>query len=146
MTIKLYNNLSDKIVVDKNITQIGSDITGTLREGCSVIDPIIKLESTVGSNLTTCNYAYIPEFGRYYYVNNIKCVGNLFELHMHVDVLKTYASGIRSNSAVIARQERKYNLYLQDGVFKTYSQPHIQVAQFPNGFEDFNFIFSVAGG
>lgn len=146
MTIKLYKNLSDKIVLDKNITQLGSDITGTLREGCSIIDPIIKLESTVGANLTTCNYAYITEFGRYYYVNNIKCVGKLFELQMHVDVLKTYASGIRSNSAVIARQERKYNLYLQDGVFKTYSQPHIQVAQFPNGFSDFNFIFSVAGG
>lgn len=145
MTIKLYKNLSDKVVVDKSITQVGSDITGTLREGCSVIDPVIKFESTVGSHLTDCNYAYITEFGRYYYINNIVCVGNLFELHMHVDVLMTYKDGIRENSAVISRQERNYNLYLQDGVFKTYSQPHIQVAQFPNGFSDFEFIFSVAG-
>lgn len=146
MTIKLYKNLSDKVVVDKDITQVGSDITGTLREGCSVIDPVIKFESTVGSHLTDCNYAYITEFGRYYYINNIVCVGNLFECHMHVDVLMTYKTGIRSNSAVISRQENSYNLYLQDGVFKTYSQPHIQVAQFPNGFSDFEFIFSVAGG
>lgn len=146
MTIKLFKNLSDKVVVDKNITQIGSDITGTLREGCSIIDPVIKFEHIVGSNLTTCNYAYIQEFGRYYYINNIECVGELFEVYMHVDVLKTYADGIRSNDAVIARQENNYNLYLQDGVFKTYSQPHIQVAQFPDGFEDFTFIFSVAGG
>lgn len=146
MTIKLYKNLSDKVVVDKSITQVGSDITGTLREGCSVIDPVIKFESTVGSHLTDCNYAYITEFGRYYYINNIICVGNLFELHMHVDVLMSYSSGIRSNNAVISRQENYYNLYLQDGVFKTYSQPHIQVAQFPNGFSDFEFIFSVAGG
>ena len=146
MTIKLYTNLSDKVVVDKNITQIGSDITGTLREGCSIIDPIIKFEGTVGTNLTSANYAYITEFGRYYYITNIKCVGKLFEVQMHVDVLKTYDAGIRSNSAVISRQERNYNLYLQDGVFKTYSQPHIQVAQFPTGFSDFEFIFSVAGG
>ena len=41
MTIKLYNNLSDKIVVDKKITQLGTDLTGTLRENCSVIDPVI---------------------------------------------------------------------------------------------------------
>lgn len=146
MTIKFYTNLSDKVVVDKNITQIGSDVTGTLRENCSVIDPVIKFEQVVGANLTSANYAYIQEFGRYYFINNIKCVGNLYEVYMHVDVLKTYASGIRSNSAVIARQENNYNLYLQDGVFKTYSQPHIQIEQFPDGFSDFNLIFSVAGG
>ena len=43
MKLKLFNNLSDKIVVDKNITQIGSDLNGTLRENCSVIYPFIKL-------------------------------------------------------------------------------------------------------
>lgn len=145
MTIKFYNNLSDKVVVDKNITQIGSDMTGTLRDDCSIVDPVIKVEGIVGSNLTSCNYAYIEEFGRYYYITNIVCSGKLFEVHMHVDVLMTYKSGIRTNSAVISRQENNYNLYLQDGVFKTYSQPHIQIAQFPNGFTDFNFIFSVAG-
>lgn len=145
MTIKFYNNLSDKVVVDKNITQIGSDMTGTLRDDCSIVDPVIKVEGIVGSNLASCNYAYIEEFGRYYYITNIVCSGKLFEVHMHVDVLMSYKSGIRSNSAVISRQERNYNLYLQDGVFKTYSQPHIQIAQFPNGFTDFNFIFSVAG-
>ena len=145
MTIKLYKNLSDKVVVDKNITQIASDITGTLREDCSVIDPVIKLEGTVGSNLTLCNYAYITEFGRYYYINNIVCTGKLFELHMHVDVLKTFADGIRTNSAVIARQENNYNLYLQDGVFKTYSQPHYEIKQFGTGFNYFQFVFCVAG-
>ena len=31
MTLKLYTNASDKIVVDKNITQVGGDISGTLR-------------------------------------------------------------------------------------------------------------------
>jgi hypothetical protein len=145
MTIKFYNNLSDKVVVDKNITQIGSDMTGTLRDDCSIVDPVIKVEGIVGSNLASCNYAYIEEFGRYYYITNIVCSGKLFEVHMHVDVLMSYKNGIRSNSAVISRQEHNYNLYLQDGVFKTYSQPHIQIAQFPNGFTDFNFIFSVAG-
>lgn len=145
MTIKFYNNLSDKIIVDKNITQLGNDMTGTLRENCSVIDPVIKVEGTVGSNLTTCNYAYISEFGRYYYITNIVCVGNLFEVHMHVDVLMSYRGDIRTNSAVISRQENNYNLYLQDGVFKTYSQPHYEIKQFGTGFTDFQFVFCVAG-
>ena len=142
MTIKLYNNTSDKIVVDKSITQIGSDITGTLREDCSIIDPVIAIE---GLTDLSVNYAYITEFGRYYYINNIVCRGKLFELHMHVDVLKTYAGGIRGNKAVVARQQNEYNLYLTDGVFKTESIPHYEIRQFPSGFSGYHFILAVAG-
>ena len=144
MTIKLYNNLSDKIVVDKNITQQGSDVTGTLRENCSIIDPVIKM-SAIGTYLLSSNYAYISEFGRYYYITNIVCAGDLFEVHMHVDVLMSFKGDIRSNNAVISRQEKNYNLYLQDGVFKTYSQPHYEIKQFGTGFTDFQFVFCVAG-
>lgn len=145
MTIKLYNNLSDKIVVDKNITQLGTDLTGTLRENCSVIDPVIKVEGIVGSNLPVTNYAYISEFARYYYITNIVCVGNLFELHMHVDVLMSYRGDIRSNNAVVSRQEKQYNLYLQDGVFKEQANPHYEIKKFPSGFTSFNFILAISG-
>lgn len=145
MTIKLYNNLSDKIVVDKNITQLGTDLTGTLRENCSVIDPVIKVKGIVGSNLPDTNYAYISEFARYYYITNIVCVGNLFELHMHVDVLMSYRSDIRSNNAVVSRQEKQYNLYLQDGVFKEQANPHYEIKKFPSGFTSFNFILAISG-
>ena len=142
MTLKLYKNYSDKNVVDKEISQEGSDISGTLRDDCSIIDPVIAIEGLTDLGV---NYAYITEFGRYYYINNIICKGKLYELHMHVDVLKTYASGIRSNSAVISRQEKNYNLYLQDGVFKTYANPHYEIRKFPSGFSGYHFIFSVAG-
>lgn len=146
MTIKFYKNLSDNIVVDKNITQIGSDQTGTLREACSIIDPVIKFENFTSFDITSCNYLYISEFGRYYYINNIVTITDkLFEIHCHVDVLKTYASGIRSNSAVIARQESQYNLYLPDGVFKTYANPHYEIRKFPSGFSGYHYILTVAG-
>lgn len=142
MTIKLYKNYSDKNVVDKTVYQYGADITGTLRDDCSIINPVIAIEGLAD---LTVNYAYIPEFGRFYYINNIVCKRNLYELQMHVDVLMTYRTGIRSNTAVISRQQNNYNLYLQDGVFKTYADPHLEIKQFPNGFTDYNFIFSVAG-
>lgn len=145
MIIKLFNNLSDKIVVDKNITQIGNDHTGTLREDCSVIDPVISIENINASDIPICNYAYIAEFARYYYINNIVCRGKLFELHMHVDVLMSYKGDIRTNNAVISRQENKWNLYLQDGVFKEQANPHYQIIKFPSGFSSFNYILAVSG-
>ena len=145
MTIKLYTNYSDKNHLDKSITQQGSDITGTLREDCSIVDPVIKIESITGLDISSCNYAYISEFGRYYYITNIVCVGKLYELHMHCDVLMSFKSQIRSNTAVISRNQGVYNLYLQDGVFKTEAFPHYQIMKFPNGFSGYHYIFSVAG-
>lgn len=146
MIIKFYKNLSDNIVVDKNITQIGLDQSGTLREACSIIDPVIKFEKFTDFDLSACNYLYIPDFGRYYYINEIIALSDkMFELHCHVDVLRTYRSGIRSNSAVIARQESQYNLYLPDGVFKTYANPHYEIRKFPSGFSGYHYILTVAG-
>lgn len=147
MIIRLYQNKSDKNHVDKSLTKLGDDITGTLRDDCSIINPVIKIENYTGSNITQSNYAYIPEFGRYYYITNITFSGNLYEISMHVDVLMTYKDSIRSNTAIVSRQENFYNLYLQDGVFKTNAFPHVEIRQFPAGFSksEFNFIFTVAG-
>ena len=144
MNITFYKNYSDKNHLDKAITQMGS-ITGTLREDCSVINPVIKIESFSGFDLTQCNYCYIQQFGRYYFINNIKCVGKLYEIEAHVDVLSTYKSAIRRNKAIVSRQQSHYNLYLQDGVIKTYAFPHMQVIQFGGGFSNFNLILSVSG-
>lgn len=148
MNLKLYYNQSEKNHLDKNITQMGNTLNGTLRENCSVIDPVIRIEDFTGLDIPSCNYAYIEEFERYYFINNIVMVTDkIYELHMHVDVLSTYKVAIRSNKAIVSRQEKSYNLYLQDGVFKTKAFPHIQVKQFPDGFSksDFSFIFTVAG-
>lgn len=146
ITLKCYKNLSENNVVDKNITQLGSDITGTLKDNCSIIDPIILIDGIPDENISHLNYVYIPSFNRYYFVNNIEVENtNLFRLHCHVDVLKTFASGIRSNSAVISRQENNYNLYLPDGAFKTYANPHYQIVKFPSGFSGYHYVLTVAG-
>ena len=145
MTLKLYTNSSDRNHLDKVITQQGSDISGTLRADCSIVDPVITIESITGFNLSSCNYAYISEFGRYYYITNIVCKGKLYELHMHCDVLMSFKSQIRGNSAVIARNESTYNLYLADGVFKTYANPHYQIKKFPSGFSGFHYVLTISG-
>lgn len=145
MTLKLYTNTTEKNHLDKNITQQGNDLTGTLRSECSITDPVISIEAFTNFDITTCNYAFITEFNRYYFINNIVLKGNLYELQMHVDVLSTYKDIIRNNQAIISRQANQYNLYLTDGAIKTHAFPHMQVATFPGGFTDFNLILSVAG-
>ena len=148
MTITFYTNYSEKNHLDKAITQQGS-ITGTLREDCSIINPVIKIESFTNFDITTCNYCYIAEFGRYYFINNINCVNKLYEIHCHVDVLTTYKHCIRRNSAVVSRQERNYkNLtetYMSDYGLSRKQAAKKAIQQFPAGFGSFNLILSVSG-
>lgn len=146
MTIKFYKNYSDNNVVSKNIDQVGSDVTGNFREDVSVTDPVFTIEDYTGFNPATVNYCYIGDLNRYYYITDIRLITKtIYEIHCHVDVLKTYASGIRGCSAIVMRQQNKANYYLQDGIFKTYANPNYEVTQFPSGFSSEHFVLAVAG-
>lgn len=144
MIFRLFQNNSDKNVVDKDIV-LKANIEGTLREDCSVIDPIITIDLISLSDIKSINYAQIPDFGRYYYVTNIICKGKLFEIHMHVDVLNSYKDELKQLSAVIARQENNNNVMLTDGLLKTYADPHIEIRKASGSFTDFQYIFCVSG-
>lgn len=145
MTIDLYQNLSEKNRLDKNITLVSS-LDGSLKEDTSIIDPVIKINAGV-SSMANINYLYISAFNRYYFINDIISINNdICEIHAHVDVLSTYKAGIRAQNAIVSRQEKKWNLYLNDGIFKTYQNPYIVTKAFPSGFTQQHFVLSVAGG
>lgn len=145
MNLTLYTNNDNDRVVTKNLTQLAA-LTGTLRKNTSIINPVIEVEAINNSIAAECNYAKIDEFGRYYFVNDIVFTGKLFEVHMHVDVLSSFQTQLKALDAVVGRNEKEYNLYLQDGYFKTYQNPYIETKIFPNGFTDLSYILSVAGG
>ena len=145
MIIDLYQNMSERNRLDKDITLV-YELTGDLKEDTSIIDPVIKISADV-SDMASINYMYIPAFERYYFINDVISINNdICELHAHVDVLSTYKDGIRAQRAIVSRQEKKWNLYLNDGVFKTYQNPYIITKAFPSGFTSQHFVLSVAGG
>lgn len=144
MNIILYQNISEYNAVNKTINKL-TTLTGTLREESSIIDPIITI-SDIDSYVGSMNYAYIPEFNRYYFITNIETIRNkLWRVSFHVDVLYTYREQIKSNSAIIERNETQYDLKLNDGLFKTQQNPRIAQFPFPSGFNTWNFVLAIAG-
>ena len=144
MNIMLYSNASEINAVDKKLTEL-TTLTGTLREQSSIIDPIITI-SDIDNYIGQMNYAYIPQFNRYYFITNIESVRkNLWKVSFHVDVLYTYRESIRANSAIIERNENEYDLKLNDGLFRTQQNPRIEQFPFPAGFNTWNFVIAVAG-
>ena len=144
--IKLQTSNSDKRALDKNITDVAS-YSGVLKDSTSIVNPVIKIEADLAA-IATCNYMTIDAFSRKYFITDIKSItANIVEISGHVDVLSTYADGIRKNTGITYRQEKKghWNLYLDDGSFKTYQDPKIVLKKFPSGFTSERFIFAVAG-
>lgn len=142
--IVLMRNNSEKNRLTKD-TETIMTVSGFLREGTSIIDPVIKIECDI-SDVVGCNYLSIPIFGRKYFVNDIRSIRNrLFEFSCHVDVLSTYADAIRENTGIIKRQENEWNLYLNDGTFKVYQNPNVLTRAFPSGFTTQEFVLAVAG-
>lgn len=112
MQVNLYNNLSDKKVVNKNIQLTEGYPNAKAKTERSIIDPIITITS---STPPTSNYAYIERYGRYYYITNIRYIsGDIWELDMHCDVLMSFKNAIKNCSGIVERQENDYNLNIRD--------------------------------
>lgn len=127
-TVTLKVNSSPVEKIGKTLT-IGTDYTCTLKDNCSILKPVLDISSS--DNITTFNYMYISEFGRYYFIDDITSLhNNIWRISAHVDVLETYSTAILANDAVIKRQQKLFNLYLDDNEFKLYNKEQIQTLQF----------------
>lgn len=132
MTIILYNNASDPLVVDKPLSN-ALTLTGDLREMCDVENPSILIE---GTTLLNYNYAYIPDFNRYYFFKKPPTAvsKNLMLLELTEDYLMSYKTEIKATKAIIKRQERNYNKYLNDPDALSYSYEILSAYAFDTPF------------
>ena len=78
-------------------------------------DNIVIAKYKIKSDILSSNYVYIPDFNRYYFINDITSVRqNLWRLSLHVDVLMSYKNEINNTNAFISRNEFKYDLDIYD--------------------------------
>lgn len=142
--IVLMNNQEELNKISKSPTTVMT-LNGNLRDEADIVDPVILIE--YDGTLTNCNYMYIQALSRYYFINKIESVRTgLWRITAHCDVLKTYANAILNTEAVVARSETKYNLFLNDSMFKAYTNPRLQIANFPNKFTGESYVLVMNGG
>lgn len=135
MLITFYNNKSENNAISKNIAYVTSK-DGSLINETNIIDVDIMVEGDT-SILTGTNYMYIDDFKRYYFITDINIKDDTsYSIKGHVDVLMTYANEIKKQRAVIAKQENRYNLLLNDTDYKSYENSIITQRKFPNGFTE----------
>ena len=144
MEIILYYNDSEKIKLDKDLTQIGT-IEGRLFQNTSITKPSIMFD--LDTPVFSANYLYIPQFNRYYFITDVVNVSaNKWQIQARVDVLTSFKSAIRENTAIIERQENEYNLYLDDKYYRAYQNEDIQYKKFSDSLPSDKYILVVNGG
>ena len=135
MEISFYNNVSEKEKIGKTLKNKMS-LTGFLKQATSAINPVITIEI---ENPTKYNYCHIPQFHRYYFINDmINVRNNLWEIHMNVDVLESFKTQIKANKAIVEKSEQtaSSNEYFNDGsTFYHDSREYNEIAMFQRGFD-----------
>lgn len=144
-TISLFKTNSENNRVVKALTS-GKEMSGELRNQTSVLNPSIRIESA--DNISTYNYVYIPEFGRYYYITDITSVRtNCWIISLRCDVLMTYSPQIRALRPIIEREEVGQSSGLIDNDLPININKKIQKFYFPYGFtKDIQYVLTTSGG
>lgn len=146
MVITLYNNLSERNVIDKTLTNALS-IEGTLRESVSVTAPVITIQGSIA--IVGYNYCYIEDFYRYYFITNIQSIrNNLWALTLKVDVLMSFKNDIKNTPAIIDHTtDPKITNYMDSDIWQSLVKDKTDIINFPSGLsETGGYILITAGG
>ena len=141
MQLKLYKSLDEKNRIRKTLTE-ELILNGALRDKSSVIKPTILIQT----DPLDYNYAYIPEFGRYYFINNVVAMRNKsFIIDLKCDVLMSYADEIYNLRALIDREETQSQQYVT-GDFVIDARHNTEKITFTNPFTEKNYILVAMKG
>jgi len=103
MKLMLYNTADDTNVLNKTLELI-SEHDITLKEDSNISAPVIRLKDERDNLDEIANYAYLPEFNRYYYIRSMVTTNRLiWVLYLSVDVLESFKEDILNSTAEITR-------------------------------------------
>lgn len=158
--VQFFKCSDDNRVVSKNLTAFSNNqYTGVVPKGeLNIMKPqlIFKVDSAnIGELMGFANYMYIPELGRYYYIQSKTLLtGNRISLTGSIDVLMTYAAGIRNLNGTITRQENIGINDIVDSLLPLQNRKELAVIEFESSefnianasTSNYNFVLNVAGG
>lgn len=145
-TVNFYTNNSDNRYVNKILRNVKLNVQCQLKEGTSIYRPTVILNFDI--NIYKCNYIYINETSRYYYVSDIWVEKQrMFISTSESDVLMSFKEQLLAKQATVARQQNVFNTYLLDSEYQAYSYRNIQTIAFPYSFRNNeNLLLLVTGG
>ena len=109
MVIQFLHNKSEYNTINKD-TELIVEKTITLKNDCDLVNPYVVLK--LDNVLFLSNYAYIPQFKRYYFITGIEILSKtLVGVSLHVDVLESFKDNILAGTVHITESSNTDNYY-----------------------------------
>ena len=83
----------------------------------SITTPVIQVSKE--DCPPTCNYMYISDYDRFYYITDISYDGRFAYVSGKVDVLYSFSDSILETSQYVNRCENNYDEYINDSLITT---------------------------
>ena len=101
----------------------GTTYSCTLKDGCSIINPTIKLDLGPASSApVTYTYCYIAAFNRYYWIKDWNSERGMWYASCAVDVLASYKTEIGNASEMVLRSSDEYDGRITDTLYPTMNE------------------------
>lgn len=104
-----FYNLAKRVNSTKQPTGTGQAFDCVLKENTSIVSPTLKISTNSMASVPAWNYAYIPDFRRYYHITDVSSDGWMWYISMAVDVLATYKSAIGAENLYMLRSTHSYD-------------------------------------
>lgn len=114
INIYLFNYAKKENSTAKPSTDTGTRFRCAVKTGSSMISPVVEIST---ESLPGYNYAYIPNFNRWYYVTNLTYERGLWVLSLACDVLATYKDGIGALNEYVTRSSYSFDTNLIDRIY-----------------------------
>jgi len=104
MEIVLYSTKNDDNVINKELNELYR-FNIKLKNDVYLINPTIILNDKGSMNFRLCNYCWIEEFDRFYFIRNVRNITtNIWELVLECDVLETFKNDILNGVGEYTRE------------------------------------------
>lgn len=138
MVIEFYTTFGKRVNSTKRPSgDSAKSLNGYLREPCSILNPRFKIERlTADENPEGLSYAFIPNFQRYYFVNDWTWAECVWECSLTVDTLASWKTSIGECEEYILRHDSTtdFNGAISDTMYPATTDFSIESTAFQNPF------------
>ena len=116
-----FNKKSNSTAQPTGLTPASYDCI--MLDGCDVLQPMLKLQAGVTASITGKNYAYINDFGRYYYITRWWFDRGLWCCTLTVDALASWKTAIGNYTGYVLRSSAASDGSIKDTFYPTKANP-----------------------
>lgn len=152
MKVTLYSGFGKRNNSTKTPTG-GTVYTGTLKDNCTILKPIIIFQAAGADDYfpesypASYNYAYIDAFERFYFVTEWEWAERNWIATLEVDPLATYKGDIGTGTHYVERCSGSFNGRITDTVYPVMTDPSVTITDIDSPWiNETYYIVGISGG